>query len=170
MSEIIKKAKVSKDNLPPISSTNGEYSVRYRIVSEDKNRTSAWSQIFNIDPNYTYVAGKINISSSSGATTISWDPVTIKIGTNVIRQAKEYDVWARWNKSNDEELGDWKYLERISGTSITVPTPNTYYIGGVNQNSVPNRLKIEIFLKGEPLTRNSDVLKVHSPDAHTVVS
>jgi hypothetical protein len=166
MSEIIKKAKVSKDNLPTISSTNGEYSVRYRIVSEDKNRTSAWSQIFNIDPDYTYVPGKINIASSSGATTVSWDPVTIKIGANTIRQAKEYDIWVRWSKSNAD--GDWKYAERISGTSITLPTPDTYFINSVNQSQAPNRITIEIFLKGEPLTRDSAVLKVYSPTIHTV--
>ncbi len=65
MAEIIKKAKILKESLPPVSSVTGDYSVRYRIISEDKNRTSSWSSVYSVDPNYTYVPGKINVSSSS---------------------------------------------------------------------------------------------------------
>jgi hypothetical protein len=166
MSEAIKKGKVSKDNLPAINSSTGEYSVRYRIISEDKNRVSAWSQIFQVDPDYTYLPGKLNLASSSGATTVSWDSVDIKIGTNIISKAKDYDIWTKWSKADG--LGDWKYLERVSTTSITLPTPDTFYIGGVDQESSPNRLMVEIFLKGDPITRNSTSLKVYSSTLHTV--
>ena len=39
----IKKVIVQKKNLPSISGTNNKYIIRYRIVSEDRNRTSHWS-------------------------------------------------------------------------------------------------------------------------------
>jgi hypothetical protein len=43
-----KKVTVEKKDLPPLSS-NGEYLIRYRIISEDKNRTSHWSPIYTLD-------------------------------------------------------------------------------------------------------------------------
>lgn len=161
MAESIKKAKISKDNLPAVSSSTGEYSIRYRIISEDKNRVSAWSQIFKVDPDYTYVPGKINVAASTGAVSVSWDAVTIKIGNAAISKAKEYDVWVKWSKDNAN--GDWKYLERIANTSITLPKPDTFYINGIDQVNIPNKIMIEVFLKGDPITRDSAILKVYNP-------
>jgi hypothetical protein len=43
----IKKAVVSKDDLPPVTSGNS-YRVRFRIISEDRNRTSHWSPIVEV--------------------------------------------------------------------------------------------------------------------------
>jgi hypothetical protein len=44
----VKKVTIEKKDLPPLTS-NGEYLIRYRIISEDKNRTSHWSPIYTID-------------------------------------------------------------------------------------------------------------------------
>lgn len=166
MSEIIKKAKVAKELLPAINSITEKYSIRYRIISEDKNRTSAWSSVYSIDPNYTYVAGKINVSSSSGVVRTTWDPITIKIGTNTIRQAKDYDVHIKWSKA--DELGDWIYAERVSTNSASFVVPDTYFINGVDQLDAPNRITIEVYLKGEPIAREYTALRVYNPAVHTV--
>ena len=136
--EVIKKVKISQDSLPTINSITGKYDVRYRIVSEDKNRTSHWSPIINIDPQYTYVSGNITIASS-GLTTVAWDTVTIKIGTQVIRQAKDYDVWVKWSRAAGN--GDWIYVQRVSGNSISLVHPTTFYINGVDQALAPNLFK-----------------------------
>jgi hypothetical protein len=163
--EVIKKIKITQDSLPTINSITEKYDVRYRIVSEDKNRTSHWSPIINIDPQYIYVPGNITIVSS-GITTIAWDTVTIKIGTNTIRQAKDYDVWVKWSKAAG--LGDFNYVQRISGNSITLVHPTTFYINGVDQEEAPNRITVEIYLKGEPITRDTANLRVYSPAIHTI--
>ena len=163
--EIIKKIKIDQDSFPAINSITGKYDIRYRIVSEDKNRTSHWSPIISIDPQYTYVSGNIEISSS-GITTIAWDTVTIKIGSQVVRQAKDYDVWVKWSKPAGN--GDWNYVQRISANSITLVHPTTFYINGVDQASAPNRLTVEIYLNGEPITRDSVNLLVYSPAIHTI--
>jgi hypothetical protein len=42
----VKKAIIQKYSLPPIDSESGGYVLRYRIISEDKNRVSHWSPIF----------------------------------------------------------------------------------------------------------------------------
>jgi hypothetical protein len=163
--ELIKKIKINQDSLPTINSITGKYDVRYRIISEDKNRTSHWSPIINIDPQYIYVPGNINIVSS-GITTIAWDAVTIKIGTQIIGQAKEYDVWVKWSKAAGN--GDWKYIPRVFNNSISLVHPPTFYINGVDQASAPNRVTVEIYLKGEPITRDSTSLLVYSPAMHTI--
>ena len=163
--EVIKQIKISQDNLPTINSITGKYDVRYRIISEDKNRTSHWSPIINIDPQYTYVSGNIVISSS-GLTTVAWDAVTVKIGTQTIRQAKDYDVWVKWSKAAGN--GDWIYIERVSTSSINLVHPSTFFINGVDQEDTPNRVTVEIYLKGEPVTRDSVNLLVYSPAMHTI--
>jgi len=45
----IKKIVIPSSDLPPLSSDTSSYNIRYRIVSDDKNRTSHWSQIYVID-------------------------------------------------------------------------------------------------------------------------
>jgi hypothetical protein len=163
--EVIKKIKITQDTLPTINSITGKYDIRYRVISEDKNRTSHWSPIINLDPQYTYVSGNIDIVSS-GITTVAWDTVTIKVGAQTIRQAKDYDVWVKWSKAPGN--GDWNYVQRVSGNSISLVHPSTFYINGVDQLSAPNRVTIEVYLKGEPITRDSENLLVYSPAMHTI--
>ena len=166
MAEIIKKAKILKESLPPVSSITGEYSVRYRIISEDKNRTSSWSSVYSVDPNYTYVPGKINVSSSSGVVRVAWDSVTIKIGTITIRQAKDYDIFIKWSKSDG--IGDWKYVERITTNSTSFVVPDTFFVNGVDQSFTPTRITVEVYLVGEPVTRDYTALRVYNPAMHTI--
>ena len=163
--EIIKKIKIAQDDLPTINSITEKYDVRYRVISEDKNRTSHWSPIVTLDPQYIYVPGNITIVSS-GITTVAWDSVTVKIGVKAIRQAKDYDVWVKWSKAAG--LGDWNYVQRISGNSISLVHPTTFYINGVDQVQAPNRVTVEVYLKGEPITRDSSNLLVYSPAMHTI--
>jgi hypothetical protein len=161
----IKKAKVFQNNLPTIRSSDESYDVRYRIISEDKNRQSHWSPIFNVQPDYTYVSGNISISSST-LTTVAWDSVTLTIDNVAIRQAQEYDIWVKWSKASGN--GDWIYAERISGTSIILVHPSTFYYNGINQAEAPNRVTVEIYVKGEPISRSSSNLLVYSPAMHTI--
>jgi hypothetical protein len=163
--EVIKKVKINQEDLPTINSITEKYDVRYRIVSEDKNRTSHWSPIINIDPQYTYVSGNISIVSSA-ITTVVWDAVTVKIGNNIIRQAKDYDVWVKWSKAAGN--GDFNYVQRVSGNSISLVHPTTFFINGIDQADAPNRVTVEIYLKGQPITRDSINLLVYSPAIHTI--
>jgi hypothetical protein len=161
----IKKAKVLQNKLPTIRSSDESYDVRYRIISEDKNRQSHWSPIFNVQPEYAYISGNISISSST-LTTVAWDPVTVEIGNIAITKAKDYDVWVKWSKANGN--GDWINSERISGTSMVLVHPSTFYYNGINQAEAPTRVTVEIYLKGEPISRSSSNLLVYSPAIHTI--
>jgi len=43
----IKKLRIPKSSIPPIDHDTSKYNVRYRVISEDKNRVSHWSPIYN---------------------------------------------------------------------------------------------------------------------------
>lgn len=161
----IKKVIYRQEDLPDINVDLEGYLVRYRIISDDRNRTSHWSPLFLVKPEYTYVAGLTSIGKSADHVNLIWDPVQVYKENNFIRNAVEYDIWLRWDK---EDGGDWAYAERVEGTSSVFIIPNTYYINGVDQGTKPNSLTAEIFLKGTPITRDKDLLKVYTIGPETV--
>lgn len=164
--EIIKKTKIAASSLPQINSKTLSYDVRYRIISEDKTLFSHWSPVVSINPGYTFSPGNINISSNSGVVNVVWDSVNILIGSNVIRRATDYDIWVRWSRNGPD--GDWIKKERISTTSFSMPVPSTYTINGVDQAQAPNRVTVEVYLIGSPVTREYTGLRVYNPAIHTV--
>lgn len=61
----IKKVIIKKATLPALDHDKVGYIFRYRIVSEDKNRTSQWSPInIVLDDSITAVAGAVQVSTS----------------------------------------------------------------------------------------------------------
>lgn len=162
---VIKRVTIKQENLPPIDVHENGYTLRYRVVSEDKNRTSHWSPTSIIQPNYTYVPGSISFNKAGDIASLAWDSVSIQINGNEIRKALEFDIWLQWHRDDD---GDWIYKQRIEGGSISFPIPNIYTIDGVVQGSSPNRLNVEIYLKGTPITRDYSSLLVYEDGPHTV--
>jgi hypothetical protein len=161
----IKKTRIKQVDLPPISVDSEGYVLRYRILSEDKNRVSHWSPFETLAPGYTFVSGNIDHTKTGGISTVAWNAVTIKKNDNVINQATTYDVWVRWDKSDG---GDWEYRSRLEATSISLLTPTTYKINGVVQSTPPNKVSVEIYLNGNPITRDSSFLRVYQGGPWTV--
>ena len=151
----IKKIRVRQKDLPTINVNEEGYVLKYRIVSEDKNRTSQWSPISIIQPNYTYVPGTIAFNKAGDIASIVWDAVEVTnvVGDNTysITKTHEYDIWVRWDRGGGN--GDWLYKERLDTTSVSIPVPNTWTINGVVQGTSPNRMSVEIYLSGEPIER-----------------
>lgn len=159
--EIIKKARISRENLPPINAEQDAYVLRYRVISEDKNRYSHWSPIITIDPGYVYTTNSITHVNSGSITTVVWDQASITKDSAVISKSKQYDVWVKWNKNTDGTNGDWLYQQRVETNSIVLITPSTYTINGVDQSSAPNRLRVEVYLPGNPITRDYTTLRLY---------
>ena len=154
----IKKSRVLKKDLPTINALQEGYEIRYRIVSEDKNRTSYWSPITVIQPGYTFTTGQIH-SDKTGTIVVSiWDQVQVKKNSTVIETASEYDVWVRFDRNDG---GDWVYKQRVQGNTINLIFPTTYTKNGVVQGSAPNKYSIEVYLKGTPISRDSSFLRVY---------
>lgn len=82
----IKKSTILKSNLPPVTSDN-KYAIRYRIVSDDRNRSSHWSPIYYIDAEpVVYGTGDVQVLGSSIMST--WGDQT---------QRPSYDIFAKFN-------------------------------------------------------------------------
>ena len=163
--ETIKKARILESKLPAINSITQGYEVRYRIVSEDKNRTSHWSPIFLLQPEFSYVVGSIDHIKNESLNTVIWSPVQIKKNESLIKEESSYDLWVRWDRNDG---GDWIYNSRVVGTSVILLSPNEYSINGVVQTSHPNKLSVEIYLKGNPISRDTNFLRVYQGGPWTV--
>jgi hypothetical protein len=161
----IKKTRIKKSDLPPIDINVEGYAIRYRILSEDKNRVSHWSPVEKLQPGYTFVSGEINFNSSGGIVTSIWDPVRINKNSILVDTAFEYDVWVRFDRNDS---GDWAYKQRVQGNSINIIHPETYTINGVVQGSSPNKYSIEVYLVGNIVSRDSSFLRVYQDGPHTV--
>lgn len=152
----LQKATIVLEQLPPlkcIDATTLGYYVKYRVVSEDRNRTSHWSPVYLLTPPYefrrpnglTLDAIKYFITNTGGndkVVTFSWDAVNVYNKSNFIRKAIAYDIWIKWGN------GEWQYQERIPSTSLTVsrPTPTPS----------PATLSIEIYGRSVDVSRDAN--------------
>jgi hypothetical protein len=162
----MKRIIIPKERIPDINSLTDSYAVRFRLITEDRNKLSYWSPIFYINPGFDYISGEIDIAKVSNHVNIIWDAVRIEKNGTFVDQAREYDIWLRWSKNNDQ--GDFIYKERVQGTSTSFIIPSTYFINGVDQETAPNRLTIEIFLIASPISRTNTSLRVYNPPMQTI--
>lgn len=92
----IKKVVVQKKNLPAISGSNNKYIIRYRIVSEDRNRTSHWSPQYKIGaPTINTINHSISVDISANVIRLVWDQV---------QDIAAYDIYVKWDS------GLWEYV------------------------------------------------------------
>ena len=85
----IKKAIIKKALLPAIDSNNIGYIFRYRVVSEDKNRTSQWSPVNIVADN--------SIANVNGALQISQTITTVVWGDELLRP--KYDIFVGFDNA-----------------------------------------------------------------------
>lgn len=83
----IKKLRILKSSLPPVDHDTEKYNLRYRVISEDKNRTSHWSPIYNSDGS--------NVIGTSGALSITQQIITAVWGDENNHPA--YDVFVSFD-------------------------------------------------------------------------
>jgi hypothetical protein len=83
----IKKLRVLKSSLPPVDHDTEKYNLRYRVISEDRNRTSHWSPIYNSDGN--------NVIGTSGALSITQEIITAVWGDE--NNHPSYDVFVSFD-------------------------------------------------------------------------
>jgi hypothetical protein len=83
----IKKAIVPRSSLPVIDSDTSAYVVRYRVISEDKNRTSHWSP--------TIITNPVAIEAVSGALSITQSIITAVWDDELGRPS--YDVFVKFD-------------------------------------------------------------------------
>jgi hypothetical protein len=83
----IKKTRIVKSSLPPVDHDTEKYNIRYRIISEDRNRTSHWSPIYN--------SNGATVVGTTGALSITEEIITAVWGDENLHPA--YDVFVSFN-------------------------------------------------------------------------
>lgn len=149
-----KKVIIPKENFPEMSTAGPEYQVRFRLISEDRNRFSSWTPIFSVDPGVTFTAtGTAHVEKHNDYTSLVWSPVIVEkeVDGNVTMSAElpHYDLWLRWHTTTYAGINDgtWVYAGRIASTSINVIKP-------LSPTGI-NHLSIEIYRPGRPIERSS---------------
>lgn len=111
----IKKVTVLKTDLPPVNSEN-KHAVRFRIVSDDRNRSSHWSQVYFIDaPSVTQVSGDVNIVGSS---------ISIVWGDEANRP--KYDIFVKFDTDSDyyyhgtPSVHNYSFIKKTGATSVSI--------------------------------------------------
>jgi hypothetical protein len=174
----LQKATVPLLTLPPLTLIGEKlgYYTRYRIVSDNRNKTSHWSPVYAVTNNFDFrrptdPATGLEISqtlpqpavtnvSGKRFVTLAWDPVSAYINNNFITRALGYDVWLKWYSNTND--GDWFYEERIAQTSLTVLMPTSFNLtnpstGAVTVYTGTNRLQVEIYARQTTPTRSTGV-------------
>ena len=145
----IKKVRILKKDLPNYVGNNDElfYQMRYRVVSEDKNRSSHWSPIHKLGSTSTLdevgfdiedIAGtsiphNVIINSQVYLAVISWTMPALlitnpnneqKILQEQQASIKNFDVYVQW-KSAGGSYSSWRWAGTSQGTQYSTAYPYT---------------------------------------------
>lgn len=102
----IRKVIIPKSSLPEISGENQNYVIRFRVVSEDKNRSSHWSTKYRLPvPSVDQIDYRVAVEQSHDMVTAVWVPA---VGTK-----SEFDVYVKWD--NEE----WQFVSTVFTTTYS---------------------------------------------------
>ena len=164
--EFTSKLSIPFSNFQEVNTYRNDFTVRFRISTEDRNLSSYWSPNYSIDPEFLYekgtsqVAGKINIEKSgSNSVDLTWDELVVyKRNRDIeIGLIETYDVWLRWAGSSFSNPSNWTYKERINTTSNNIlipeyyPYPVTSTATGGTSSTITTSLTIPINLEGQKI-------------------
>jgi hypothetical protein len=167
----LRKAIFPENELPPLTVfPNGEfgYRVRYRVVSEDGDRSSHLSPIFSVLANYIFKRPRGRSLSDIGVTrtgpyvTVVWDPVSVadRPTENIIKKASSYDLWLRWSRNEANAL--WIPAERVEGNTQGFFVPTEYFLeNGTLIEEEPTFLSVEIYIRATRQSRENSALLVY---------
>lgn len=114
----IKKVIINKATLPPLNGDIESYVVRYRIISEDRNRVSHWSPQFYVSANAPELEDLSNIEVTKSQNSII---VTWQLDNDA--EIPQTDVFVAWG-DDVSGVGLYEYYATVTATSITIPIPS----------------------------------------------
>jgi hypothetical protein len=101
---VVKKVIIKREDLPAFNGVLQSYLVRYRIVSEDKNRSSHWSPYYSVAKDAPeQVTCSVQIIENS--VTMIW-----KQPTSIVNQ---YDIYFKLNNES------WNYIASSTSTQFS---------------------------------------------------
>lgn len=100
----VKKVTIPKASLPALFGPNSSYIIRYRFISDDKNRSSHWSPQHEIKSSIISQAQhSVSTSPDKNIITLVWDAMD---------HISSYDIFVSWDG------GDWEFLSTANTNSL----------------------------------------------------
>ena len=129
----IRNSLLLKKDLPPVNNLN-QHILKYRIVSDDFNRVSAWSQIYYVEAEpielISATVSKIGVTSvPAGVISITWTDPKLR---------SKYDIFIKVDSASS-----YSYHGTATGNTYTFPNTATSAIRiviqpqGITQTRVP---------------------------------
>ena len=122
----IKKIIIPKSKLPGFFGDNKTYILKYRFISEDKNRASHWSPVYKIIAEDTPVEilNSLIIDTTNRVVNLTWEPQA---------NIEEYYIYVKWNN------GNWNYYSKTSQTnySIVYSSDKEYINVAIQTKTIP---------------------------------
>lgn len=116
--QTIKKVIVGKGSLPPLNGDTEQYVVRYRIISEDRNRVSHWSPQYYVPITAPEVESlyAVNIVQTQSSVVASWD-------LDNELEVLPSDIFVAWGTAHGA-VGAYEYHSTMTGTTVTLAIPH----------------------------------------------
>lgn len=112
----IKKIIIPQVSLPPINSDEEKYVVRFRVISDDRNRVSHWS------PQYLIAPKPLELVDNSGITLVAANGMINVQWETEPGSSSPYDVWVAFG-SQSGSTGLPEYKATVTGNYISLPIP-----------------------------------------------
>jgi hypothetical protein len=108
------------EDLPPVSSS-AQHIVRFRVVSEDRNRISDYSPIFLLESPGQIPSASVEYVSTVSATTpkkieLTWSGGYVAGHTDL--DPEPHDVFVKWSTSTI-----YQYVGRVVGNNFSIIAP-----------------------------------------------
>ncbi len=125
----VRKATISRDSLPPINADENKYVVRFRIMSEDRNRWSHWSPQYLLSPTPVDLSAaedkNIVITKTGSMVIAQWNvssEAQAQFQKNPSSSINNYDVYVAWG-TQAGSTGTLEYFATVTGNSVVLPIP-----------------------------------------------
>jgi hypothetical protein len=113
----VKKVTITKKELPPLT-PNGEYLIRYRIISEDKNRTSHWSPIYTLDAKSFIADVESIIEVTPGDIVTTWEDTNGAAEYDIFVSYKVGGTWSDYRYQGSSQTNAYSFLQPYWPTAI----------------------------------------------------
>ena len=134
----IKKVVIGRDELPAVDLETRSYNVRYRLISEDRNRVSYWSKIYNLQsPIITPITEyTMEITNSHDLVTVTWN-------LDQVPETAYFDIWVKWVGNSSESLYPWQYLATIIDNQYSMVFPTSIPDPG-GGTELPKKIRVAV--------------------------
>lgn len=119
----VKKVIIKKENLPAFNGVTQAYTVRYRVVSEDKNRNSHWSPYYSLTVPTRNTPSKqvqCSVTTASNVINMVWQHPQSET-------FQQYDIYLRTNLTFDplseDPFNGLNYISSSSSTQFSTLVP-----------------------------------------------